>query len=77
MDFSECFDVLLNVEWKMWFLTLDPPKNHKICGIRLKSMGFVVFWGKIDVSPLVPLSGLKTNQQFCSFKLKNLQEHSF
>ena len=39
-----------------------------------KSVDFVVFedfQGKFDVSPLDPLSGLRTNQQFSSFKLKN------
>ena len=40
-------------------------------------MDLVVFWGKIDVFLLVPLSGLKTNQKFCSFKLKNCKNHSF
>ena len=34
-------------------------------------MDFVVFQGKIDVFALAPLSGMKTNQQCCSFKLKN------
>ena len=42
-----------------------------------KSMVFVVFQGKIDVTPLVPLSGLKTNQQCGSFKLKNCKIHGF
>ena len=39
-----------------------------------KSADFAVFpdfQKKIDVSPLDPLSGLRTNQQFSSFKLKN------
>ena len=34
-------------------------------------MDFADLQGKIDVSPLDPLPGLRTNEQFSSFKLKN------
>ena len=36
-------------------------------------MDFADFQGKIDVSPLDSLSGLRTNEQFSSFKLKITQ----